>query len=155
VRRVAVISAAVAALAALAACGAPEGVSEGAVVSVYVEAPLCEEGAAEEAAVISADSFEGRARYVCLPSPRRDGRLDLARAGANARRAAEDSAAVAFLEHRDPAVNRFTHPILEAAGIGWVTAERRGAAQRRALRAIAESGSGSREDVRESLEESR
>jgi hypothetical protein len=79
-------------------------------------------------------------------------RLDLAVVGANARRATQDSTAIAYLQVDDPEANRFAEPILEAAGIGWITAEARGPALRQLSEAVLEAESGSlRADVREAL----
>jgi hypothetical protein len=89
--------------AALSGCGGGEGAARGPSASVYVVAPLC--------------SVVKRPRVVCLPAVVRDGRLDLARIGADARRATEDSTTIGYVEAFDPAANRFSRPILEGAGI--------------------------------------
>jgi hypothetical protein len=129
---------------AAAGCGEEEGVAAGATVTAYVEAPLCE-GAGGGAANV---------RFVCLDDPRADGGLDLAAVGANARRASEDSAAVAFLEAPDPPLNKFTHPILESAGIAWITAASGARARQQLLGALGDADSGAlRSQVRESLDQ--
>jgi hypothetical protein len=146
-----------------AGCGGEEGVADGAVVKAYVEAPLCDDGAAAPVAVSDGGSAEVSVRFVCLPPVRGPGlsqgvgggrQIDLAAAGANARRAAEDSTTVAYLRADDPAVNRFTEPILEAAGIGWITGSS-GKAYAELLGLLAEADSNSlRADVRDALGQS-
>ena len=141
-------------------CGEEEGVAEGATVHAYVEAPLCEV-AAPVARVEDESGEEVSVRFVCLPAARGaelsqgvggGRRIDLAVAGANARRATEDSTTVAYLQPAVPRVTRFTRPILEAAGVGWVAADtgREGAAQLISLIEEADSSS-LRADVREAL----
>lgn len=144
-----------------AGCGEEDGVADGAAVTAYVETALCE-GAENQVAEIDPTSgapFE--VRFVCLPDPRGaelsqgvgGGRqIDLAKVGANARRATEDSAAIAYLQTDDPAITRFARPILEAAGIGILTAETRREAMQRLSAILAESDSGDlRADVRGAL----
>lgn len=116
-----------------AGCGEDEGVAEGATVRAYVERPLCQ----DDVSVIAMIADQNEAldlKLVCLPSARGPelgqgvgaGReVDLAQAGANARLASEDSAAILYVAPGDPGVARFTHPILAAAGIGWLTASSR------------------------------
>jgi hypothetical protein len=125
-----------------AGCGEEEGVADGAAVAAYVEEPLCGKGA--YAAVVQNESGDGvGVKFVCLPAARGPelsqgvggGRqIDLATAGGNARRATEDSRTVAYIAVDDPGVGRFTHPILEGAGIGWITADSR----REAMRSLSE-----------------
>jgi hypothetical protein len=130
-----------------AGCGEEEGVSEGAVVTAYVEAPLCD-GA-------SRPGGEVEVRLVCLPSPSRGARIDLATVGANARRATRDSTTVAYLQPDDPSITRFTRPILEAAGIGLISAPSHDDAVRRLTNALSESDPDSlRADVRVALGQS-
>jgi hypothetical protein len=97
------LSLAVALAVALAGCGGGEGAARGPSATVYVVAPLC--------------SVVKRPHAVCLPAVVRQGRLDLARIGADARRATEDSTSAGYVESFDPAANRFSRPILEGAGI--------------------------------------
>jgi hypothetical protein len=143
----------------VAGCGEDEGVEEGATVTVYGEKPLCERPGV---AMVSTDGGGSLAvKFVCLPAARGPelgqgvggGRqIDLATAGANARRATEDSTTVAYLSSADPALNRFTRPILEAAGIGWMTAADQQAAERRLGQIVAAADPDSlRADVREQL----
>lgn len=144
--------AAVGALAlAASGCGGGGGVSSGAIVTVYVSVPLCA-GAKRELARERGRAGSVRVRAVCLAETEKQGRLDLAAIGANARRATQDSTTVAYLEPPDPVAARFTHPILETAGIAWISSSSGTTAMARLLRAIRESGSGSlRESVREAL----
>jgi hypothetical protein len=157
---VALALAALAIAAGAVGCGEEEGVAEGATVTAYVEAPLCERAGRQVSAGDSVDGGSFRVRLVCLPDPRGPQlsqgvggrRLDLAVVGANARRATQDSTAIAYLQVDDPEANRFAEPILEAAGIGWITAEARGPALRQLSEAVLEAESGSlRADVREAL----
>jgi hypothetical protein len=126
------------------------GVSNGATVSVYVAKPLC--AAAEgELAKEGKRVGEVKVRIVCLPPVQRRSRANLATAGANARRATEDSTTVAFLEATAPSA-KFTESIVKAAGIAWVETSDGSAAMRSVLEALA-SGSGSpRAELREALD---
>lgn len=113
--------------ALLAAVGCGEGgAASGATVSVYVSAPLrgdlaasgrrlCEE--AREGAAEGHGSEELKLRVVCLDSSGSDASWTLARVGANARRATEDSTAVAYVGEPDPRARRQSQPLLESAGI--------------------------------------
>ena len=103
-------------LAAASGCGESEGATEGAVVTAYVDAPLCREAEralAREGA--RADSL--RVRVSCLEPTHSGGRLDLAAVGGNARRASGDSTTIAYIEAPDPRAARFSETILESAGI--------------------------------------
>lgn len=82
-------------------------------------------------------------RAVCLPDPREARKLSLATVGANARRATEDSTAVAYLEAQDPKVSPFTHRILETAEIPWIAESSGAAAMSRLLELIESADSGS------------
>jgi hypothetical protein len=122
-------------------------------VTAYVEAPLCV-GARRELARESAHADAIRVRAVCLPSAHAGTRLDLATVGANARRASEDSTSVAYLEARNPAASRFSHPILESAGLAQVTSSSGEAAMGQLLHAITDANSSSlRDSVFEALDE--
>ncbi len=154
------------ALGGLAGCGGDEGVATGATVRVYVGAGLCS-GAERALAAAGAEAGDLRVRAVCLlpvdgaalggeflGEPRPDHGINLATVGSNARQATQDSSTVAYLEPPG-AANRFAEPILEEAGIAFVTASSGGKAMRRVLSAIEEAGSGSssiRDEVRNSLE---
>jgi hypothetical protein len=136
----------------VAGCGEEEGVAEGATVTAYVVEPLCVE-AERELERQHGRAGELRARAVCLPNPRSSQKLDLARIGANARSATEDSTAVAYVEALDPPANRFSEPILETAEIAAIYESSGKAAMARLLRAIEASDSGSlRKSVGEALE---
>lgn len=144
-------------LVALALCGTlaigcgEGGVAEGATVSVYVAAPLCQ-AAERELRQQGGEAGEVEVRVVCLPPTDAGGRADLAVAGANARRATEDSASVAFLETPGAAA-RSSQSIVEAAGIAWVETGSGAAAMRQVLSALDEAGSSApREAVRDTLE---
>ena len=137
-------------LVAGAGCGEGEGVSAGATVAAYVEAPLCA-GAKRELAKEGGRAGNLRVRAVCLPGVDDDKRVDLAQVGANARRATEDSAAVAYLE--PPTTPSFSRPVVEAAGIAVIRTDSGEAAMAQLLRAIAEADTSSslRDDVRKNL----
>jgi hypothetical protein len=128
-----------------------EGVSKGATVNAYVSAPLC---AAAKGELTKRGSSAGdvKVRVICLAPAMHSGRLDLATIGANARRATEDSSAIAFVEAPGPA-NRFSRTILEESGIAWTTATSGASAVQRVLNAVSEADSGSlRDKVNSSLE---
>jgi len=117
-------------------------------VTVYVEPPVCATTQYEK--VVAEGGFE--VRFVCLPRPRGSAGVDLATAGANARRASEDSSTVGYLQPVDPAVTRFTQPILESAGIGWIAADSAHNGVARMLTLLDEADPSSvRADVREAL----
>lgn len=111
--------------ALLLGCG-EGGAADGATVSVYVSAPmrgaeaaagrrLCEE--AREGASAE-DGNEGlKLRVVCLDTTGSGGRWTLAQVGANARRATQDSSAIAYVGEPDPEARRQSRPIVAAAGI--------------------------------------
>jgi hypothetical protein len=140
-------------LMGVAGCGASGGVSSDAVVTAYVEAPLCT-AAKQELAKHDGRAGDLRVQAICLISPRNAKRLSLATLGANARRATEDSTAVAFLEAPDPKASRFVHPILETAQVPWISAGSGAAAMSRLLSLIPDADSGSlRESLREELNE--
>jgi hypothetical protein len=137
--------------AALTGCGEGEGVASDATVTAYVEAPLCA-GARRELAHKGHRVGDLQVRAICLPSIQSDSKLNLAAAGANARRATEDSTTIAYLEPRDPAAARFTHPILESVEIAWISRSSGKAAMARLLQVIEAANTGSlRESVREAL----
>jgi hypothetical protein len=114
--------------AIVAGCG-EEGAAGGATVTVYVSAPLRGEEAAagrrlcdeaREQASQGKGGEELELRVVCLDAAGADGRWTLAQVGANARRATEDSAAVAYVGEPAPQARRQSRPILDAAGIAQV-----------------------------------
>lgn len=119
------------AIAALAAAGLTTGcgeggAEEGARLNVYVSAPLdgaeaevgqqiC--GEARQAARRAGEPGGFELGVVCLDAAGSEGRWTLAQVGANARRATEDSTAVAYLAEPERAARRQSLPIVEAAGI--------------------------------------
>jgi hypothetical protein len=139
-------------LAAVAGCGESAGVSEGARVSVYVAAPLCAE-AGRELERRGGEAGDVKVRTVCLPSAERPQKLDLARIGANARRATEDATAIGYIGESTRSASRFSEPIIEAAGIAQLTETSGAAAMRKLLRAVEDAGSSGslRESVNDEL----
>lgn len=109
----------------VAGCG-EEGAAAGATVRVYVSAPLrgpeagagrrlC--GEAREQATQGKGGESHQLRVVCLDASGEGGDWTLAQVGANARRATEDSTAIAYVGEPDPAAREQSRPIVEAAGI--------------------------------------
>lgn len=133
----------------LAGCGG--GVSKGATVDVYVGFSLCSE-AKRELSRHGGEAGDLKVRAVCLGDAEADGRLDLAAIGADARRATEDSASVAYVEAPGPG-NRFSRPIVEAAGVAFLAANSGDAAMTRVLGAVGDADASSlRDSVRGSLD---
>jgi hypothetical protein len=140
-------------LVGIVGCGGGGGVSSDAVVTAYVEAPLCA-AAKQELARHGGRAGDLRVKAICLASPRDATKLSLATLGANARRATEDSTSVAYLEAPDPEASRFVHPILETAEVPWISNSSGSAAMSRLLTLIPEANSGSlRQSLREELNE--
>jgi hypothetical protein len=131
----------------LAGCGGAEGVASGATVTAYVVPPLCA-GAEKELAREKGRAGDLRVKAVCVSRVESGGHLQLATVGADARRATEDSTAVAFLEAPSKA-SRFSHPILETAEIPWIVSGSGEAATARLLKAIERAGGS--ESLRASL----
>jgi hypothetical protein len=131
-------------------CGG--GDAAGATVSVYVAAPLCAAAKAELSSHgATAGHFTVAARCLA-PSERAGGGVDLAANGADARRATEDTSAVATLEPPGPGT-KFTRAILESAGISLVVSSSGANGMEQIIEAVESAGSsGARESVRESLE---
>ncbi len=127
--------------------------SEGATVSVYVAAPLCAE-AEQELARGGGQAGDVRVRVVCLPSAESSQQLDLARIGANARRATEDASTIGYIGEPIRTATRFSEPILEAAGIAQLPEAPGAPAMKKLLHAVDEADdSGSlRESVLDQLE---
>ena len=133
-------------------CGSG-GVSKDAIVTAYVEAPLCV-AAKRELAKHGGRAGDLRVQAICLPSAHEAKKLSLATLGANARRATEDSTSVAYLEAPDPKASRFVHPILETAEVPWIPSSSGSAAMSRLLTLIPDADSGSlRQSLREELNE--
>ena len=149
-RRVGLAGAVFVLLVTMIGCSGESGVSAGASVAAYVEAPLCA-GAKRALAQQNGKAGEVRVRAVCLTPAAKGERVDLATIGANARRATEDSASVAYIEA--PARPSFSRPIVESASIAVIRASSGAVAMDRLLKAVADSGSSGslRESVREAL----
>jgi hypothetical protein len=128
-------------------------VTNGAIATAYVAAPLCAE-AERELAGGGGRAGDVRVRVVCLSSAESDGKLDLATIGANARRTTEDSSAVGYIGEPTRAASRFSEPILETAGIAQLTETSGAAGMSKLLKAVAEADdSGSlRASVNDALE---
>ena len=77
--------------------------------------------------------------------------MKLATVGENARRAAEDSTAVGYLEPSGPAT-RFSRPILESAGIAHIAGDSGSEAMARLLGAVEDAGESPREGVADALD---
>jgi hypothetical protein len=112
-----------------AGCG-EEGAAGGATVTVYVSAPLrgeeasagqrlCDE-AREQASQGKGDEDELKLRVVCLDAAGPRGAWTLAQVGANARRATEDSTAIAYVGEPDRQARKQSRPIVDAAGIAQI-----------------------------------
>jgi hypothetical protein len=125
------------AAAAFAGCGGGGGAEVGAAVHLYVAAQLCPEARRELSG--GSEAGEVELRVVCLQAPRAGGRLDLATQGANARRATEDSTAIAFVEANGPAA-KWAQPIVEGAGLAFLETGSGANAVERVERALGEAG---------------
>jgi len=136
-----------------AGCGDSEGVADGATATAYVAAPFCAE-AKRELAREGGEAGDVRVRVACLPSAESSSRLKLATIGANARRASQDSSAVAYIGEPTRAASRFSEPILESAGIAQLTEISGASAMEKLLNAIdeADSSGSLRESVNDELE---
>lgn len=127
-------------------CG-EEGAEAGATVRIYVSAPLhgaegaegrrlCA-GAREEASQSGDKVGDLKLEVICLDAAGKAGRWRLAQVGANARRATEDSTAVAYVGEPDPRARKQSRPIVaaaEIAEIGGVSGEEAVAAVVEAIR---------------------
>jgi hypothetical protein len=134
--------------AVVAGCGDEAGVAEDATVSVYVSAPLCAE-AERELVRQGNQAGDLRLSAVCVDDTGGPGDSRLAAIGASARRATEDSTAIAYIGTPDPTAIRFSEPILEEADIPRIAASLGAAGMARllgALQRVDDSGS-----LRESL----
>lgn len=141
--------------AMIAGCG-EEGVAGGATVTVYVSAPLrgeeasagrrlCDE-AREQASQGKGDE-DLKLRVLCLDAAGAGGRWTLAQVGANARRATEDSTAIAYVGEPDPQARRQSSPIVAAAGIAQIGGVRGREAIAQVQAALRESDSGDPRDA--------
>jgi branched-chain amino acid transport system substrate-binding protein len=132
VRRAAAIASIAALASSLAAC-AGEGSNGGGetTLTVYVSAPLSGQRVAEGRAVVRGAKLaladaggrvgDLRVRAVYLDDSA-GGRWSLARTATNARRAAEDSAAIGFLGDLDSGASRVSLPITNQAEIAQISA---------------------------------
>lgn len=93
-----------------------------------------------------------RVRVVCLPVVETQGRLDLAQIGANARRAVQDSSAIAYLGETTRSATRFSETILETAEVPQLPGPDGAAAMTRLLDALESAGTS--DSLRESIDES-
>lgn len=134
-------------LALVAGCG-EGGAEAGARVTVYVSAPLrgaeaaagkrlCR-GARAEAARVGGEVEDLDLEVVCLDAAGEDGRWSLARVGANARRATEDSTTVAYVGEPDPRARKQSRPIVDAAEIAELGGLSGGEAVKAVIAAIRE-----------------
>jgi len=138
VRRLQVLLLGLFALLAAAGCG-EGGAASGATVSVYMAAPLCGQESGGRAGDL-------KVRLVCLAPVEKAGKVDLAAAGANARRATEDSSAVAYVEAPGPAA-KFGRPIVESANLAWIETDSGSQAMRGIRHALEEDSSSPRQEV--------
>jgi hypothetical protein len=121
----------------VAGCGEGNGTEEGAVVTAYVEAPLCAE-ADKQLALDGAEAGDVRVRVTCLLQPRKGEKLHLSQIGINARRATEDSSSIAYIAVPEKRASSFSLPILEEADIPQLTSSSGADAISQLLRAIEE-----------------
>lgn len=135
----------VAAVVALATGCGEGGAASGAAVAIYVAAPLCKE-ARQELHRAGGEAGDLEVRAICLPSVAKSKGVSLATAGSNARRATEDSTAVAYLESPGPAA-KFTHSIVESAQIAWLTTASAAKPTHQILQSLKTRGSSSPRDA--------
>ena len=146
----------------ISACGTETGVSSGATISVYLSAPMqgpeSQRGRAlcttAKSALARAGGKAGdlRVQLTCLDASGPTGAWTLARVGANARRAVEDSTTVAYIAEPALDARRQSRPILEEAEIAQLHASSGSSAMQQVLNAIEESDPASlRESVSDSL----
>lgn len=96
-----------------------------------------------------------RLRVICLDDSGTTGRWSLAAVGANARRAVEDSATIAYIAEEGSVAARFSRPIVEAAGIPQVEADSGVIALRKVIRAVRLAGTPeTSSDLRDSVSRS-
>lgn len=117
------------------------GAASGATVSIYVAAPLCKE-ARQELRRAGGKAGDLDVHAVCLPPVAKPTGVSLATSGSNARRATEDSTAVAYLESPDPAAE-FGRSIVESAQIAWLETDSGLKATHEVLKALEGRGSAS------------
>jgi hypothetical protein len=139
VRRTLFISLACALATLVVGCG-DEGVSSGAIVTVYVNGKSLCKGARQELNSSNERAGSFHVSMICLDDPR-----TLAATGANARRATEDSSTVGYIGE--------PNTIVEAAGIAQISTSSGATAMARLLQAIrqADDNSNLREVVLEEI----
>ncbi len=120
-------------------CGESNGVAAGAMVTVYVAGSLCP-AAKKELVDRGGEAGSLHVRAVCLPDTERGGKLDLAVIGANARRATQDSSAIAYIGEPTRAASRFNETILEEAEIAQLPQTPGAPAMAKVLQALEEAG---------------
>lgn len=146
-RKPAVLSTILTLFVLIAGCGEGSGVAEDATVSAYISTPLCQ-GADQALTRSGGRAGDLQVRAVCVDDTGTGGSR-LAAIGAAARRATEDSAAIAYIGSPDPTAARFSEPILEEADIPRIAASSGAAGMERLLSALKQADtSGS---LRESL----
>jgi hypothetical protein len=138
VRRLPTLLLGLCALLAASGCG-EGGAASGATASVYMAAPLCGQARGGRA-----DDL--KVRLVCLAPVEKERRADLAAVGAAARRATEDSTAVAYVEAPGSAAE-FSRSIVEAAGVAWIETESGSKAMQRIFSALEGDSSSPRQAV--------
>lgn len=109
--------------------------AEDATLSVYVSDSLCAE-ARQALAEAGGHAGDFRLRAVCVADEAGAGDARLAAIGAAARRATEDSAAVAYIGTRDRTALRFSEPILEEAGVARISTSSGSASMRRLMQEL-------------------
>lgn len=133
----------------VAGCGGGEGVEEGATATVYVAAGACNQA---QRAVESKGPEVGsvRLRVKCLPGVEKHEHFNLARIGANARQATEDSTTIAYIGELEPRAVRFAETILEEAGIAQLPESSGAAAMAKLFQAL-EQADGDSGSLRQSI----
>jgi ABC-type branched-subunit amino acid transport system substrate-binding protein len=132
-------------------CATGEGIGQGAVLTVYVSAPLsgrqarqgqamCR-GARRELARSDGRAGSFRVRAVCLDDSAGAPHWSLAAVGANARHAVEDSTTIGYIGEPGAVASRFSRPIVETAGIPQLSTGSGAAAMRKLIGAIRRAGS--------------
>jgi branched-chain amino acid transport system substrate-binding protein len=143
-------------------CATGEGISQGAVLTVYVSAPLSGQQAWQGRAMCTGAKRElgrsdGRAgsfrvRAVCLDDSAGAPHWSLAAVGANARRAVEDSTTIGYIGEPGAVASRFSRPIVESGGIPQLSTGSGAVDMRKLLNAIEQAGSPETPgDLRESV----
>jgi ABC-type branched-subunit amino acid transport system substrate-binding protein len=109
-------------------------------------------GAKRQLALRDGRAGNVRVRVICLDDTAGSSRWRLHAVGANARRAVEDSATVAYVGELESEATRFSRPIVEAAGIAQVSGVSGAAAMGEILKAI--DAAGDDDQLRQAVSES-